>query len=168
MDKLDKDIQGLRAPQVFLGFRKHYILYRIIAGGLSWIHTVLQGRCFQASWPYDGGHTYFKHRAPGYCVWIYSRYAQKMKILVLMKRFGANKDMVMQDFGRQIRLFENLSFIHSIDFLCMDYRKGESKKLQRKNMRYYIEPFSLTKVNAFLGKIKSLLIQNRYDMIVAS
>ena len=91
-----------------------------------------------------------------------------MKILVLMKRFGANKDMVMQDFGRQIRLFENLSSMHSIDFLCMDYKKGESKKLQRKNIKYYIEPFSIAKINAFLGKLKSLITQNRYEMIVAS
>ena len=91
-----------------------------------------------------------------------------MKILVLMKRFGANKDMVMQDFGRQIRLFENLSYIHSIDFLCMDYRKGESKKIQRKGIRYYIQPFSIAKINSFLGKIKYLITQNRYDMIVAS
>ena len=34
---------------------------------------------------------------------------KKLKILVLMKRFGAGKDMVMQDFGRQIRLFENIA-----------------------------------------------------------
>src|SRR3989339_1912338 len=156
MDKLDKNLQGLRAPQVFWSFWEPDILYRIIAGGLSRIHPVLQRRRFQASWTYDGGHTYFKHRAPGYNIWFYSGYAQKMKILVLMKRFGANKDMVMQDFGRQIRLFENLSSMHSIDFLCMDYKKGESKKLQRKNIKYYIEPFSIAKINAFLGKLKSL------------
>ena len=39
-----------------------------------------------------------------------------MKILVVMKRFGANKDMVMEDFGRQIRLFEKLAKKHEIDF----------------------------------------------------
>ena len=41
-----------------------------------------------------------------------------MKILVIMKRFGANKDMVMEDFGRQIRLFENLVKRHKVDFFC--------------------------------------------------
>jgi len=45
-----------------------------------------------------------------------------------MKRFGANKDMVIQDFGRQIRLFENLKQ-HKIDFLCPDYTKKENKDI---------------------------------------
>ena len=33
-----------------------------------------------------------------------------------MKRFGTNKDMVLQNFGRQIRLFEPLAKKHKIDF----------------------------------------------------
>ena len=59
-----------------------------------------------------------------------------MKILVVMKRFGTNKDMVMEDFGRQIRLFENLSKEHEIDFLCMDYKKKENKDVKRNNMNF--------------------------------
>ena len=61
-----------------------------------------------------------------------------MKILVVMKRFGANKDMVIQDFGRQIRLFENLKQ-HKIDFLCPDYTKKENKDVKLHNMDFYIK-----------------------------
>lgn len=92
-----------------------------------------------------------------------------MRILVLMKRFGANKDMVMQNFGRQIRLFEHVKkFGHDADFLCIDYKKFESKKVRNNGIDYYIEPFSLTKFNSFLKKLDLLLSAKDYDIIVAS
>ena len=92
-----------------------------------------------------------------------------MKILVLMKRFSTNKDLVMQNFGRQVRLFEHLRKSgHKIDFLCMDYKRLESKKVNKNGIDYYIEPFSLAKFNAFLGKLNSMLIENNYDVLVAS
>ena len=78
-----------------------------------------------------------------------------------MKRFGTNKDLVMQNFGRQIRLFEQLQKLsHKIDFLCMDYKKFESRKVKIKNIVYYIEPFSLTKFSIFLKKLDFLLENN--------
>src|SRR3989344_9288736 len=92
---------------------------------------------------------------------------QKMRILVLMKRFGTNKDMPVQDFGRQIRLFENLKN-HKIDFLCVDFRKLESKKISRNNIDYYIEPLSIFNFNGFLRKLKELVSSGNYDLIVAS
>ena len=52
-----------------------------------------------------------------------------MKLLVVMKRFGANKDMVLDNFGRQIHLFEPLAKKHKIDFFCPDYTKKESKTI---------------------------------------
>ena len=92
-----------------------------------------------------------------------------MKVLVLMKRFGTNKDLVMQNFGRQIRLFEHIKkFGHDIDFLCLDYKKLESKKIRKNNINYYVEPFSLTKFSVFLKKLDLLLSANNYDIIVAS
>ena len=92
-----------------------------------------------------------------------------MKILVLMKRFGTNKDLVMQNFGRQVRLFEHIKkFGHDIDFLCMDYKKLESKKIRKNNINYYIEPFGLTKFRVFLKKLDLLLSVNKYGIIVAS
>ena len=92
-----------------------------------------------------------------------------MKILVLMKRFGTNKDLVLQNFGRQVRLFEHLKkFNHHIDFLCMDYKKFESKKVREKNINYYIEPFNLIKFNAFFNRLNSLLSKKKYDIMVVS
>lgn len=92
-----------------------------------------------------------------------------MKILVLTKRFGTNKDLVMQNFGRQIRLFEHIQKLgHKVDFLCMDYVKFESKKARIKNIDYYIEPFSIGKFNFFKKKLNFLLKNNKYDVIVPS
>lgn len=91
-----------------------------------------------------------------------------MRILVLMKRFGANKDMPVQDFGRQVRLFENLAKDHKIEFLCVDFKKHESRKILRKGIDYYIEPLSLFNFNGFLRKFKELAKSGNYDLVVAS
>jgi len=43
-----------------------------------------------------------------------------MKILVFTSRYTATRDIISEDFGRQIRLFEQLrKFGHKIDFFCV-------------------------------------------------
>ncbi len=91
-----------------------------------------------------------------------------MKILVVMKRFGANKDMVMQDFGRQIRLFEPLAKKHSIDFLCPDYVKKESKTISRRGIRYIVRPVGIFSIINFFPYFKNLIKKEKYDVIVAT
>ena len=91
-----------------------------------------------------------------------------MKILVLMKRFGANKDMILKNFGRQIRLFENLANGHQIDFLCPDYTKKESKIIKKNNLRFFILPVSLPSIFSFISKAEKLIKNEKYDVIVAS
>lgn len=92
-----------------------------------------------------------------------------MKILVLMKRFGTNKDLVMQNFGRQIRLFEQITrFGHEVDFLCTDFKKFESKKLRKNGINYCIEPFGFASFYIFLKKLNLMLSQNNYDILVAT
>lgn len=91
-----------------------------------------------------------------------------MKILVVMKRFGANKDMVMDSFGRQIRLFEPLAKKHSIDFLCPDYIEKESKIVVRKGTRFIIKPFSLLSIAGFIFYANSLIKENEYNAIIAT
>lgn len=91
-----------------------------------------------------------------------------MKILVLMKRFGANKDMVLKNFGRQVRLFENLSKEHQIDFLCPDYTKKESKVIKRNDLRFFIMPVSFSSILSFLNQTKKLIKKEKYDVIVAT
>jgi len=91
-----------------------------------------------------------------------------MKILVVMKRFGANKDMPVQDFGRQIRLFENLAKTHQIDFLCPDYTRKESKTIKRNGLRFFIVPFSFFSIFSFLGEAKKLIRKEKYNIVVAT
>ncbi|HLC60515.1 MAG TPA: glycosyltransferase family 4 protein [Candidatus Nanoarchaeia archaeon] len=91
-----------------------------------------------------------------------------MKILVIMKRFGANKDMVLTYFGRQIRLFENLAKEHQIDFLCPDYTKKESKIIKRNGVSFFIAPVSFFSIFSFIDEAKKLIKKENYDVIVAS
>ena len=91
-----------------------------------------------------------------------------MKILVVMKRFGANKDMVLDNFGRQIRLFEPLAKKHKIDFFCPDYTKKESKEITRNNIRYIIRPASLLKYINLYNSLKTTIKKEKYNIIVAT
>lgn len=92
-----------------------------------------------------------------------------MKILVIMKRFGANKDMVMQNFGRQVRLFEQLSKLgHKIDFLCPDYKKQENKSIKKSGITYCIRPYSILSHFRFIKTLKDLIRKNKYDILVGT
>src|SRR3989338_9161559 len=91
-----------------------------------------------------------------------------MKILVVMKRFGANKDMVLDNFGRQIRLFEPLAKKHKIDFFCPDYTKKESKIISKRGIRYIVRPVSLFSLISFYNSLKQLIKNEKYDVIVAA
>ena len=92
-----------------------------------------------------------------------------MKILVIMKRFGANKDMVMQNFGRQVKLFESLSKLgHEIDFFCPDYKKYENRDIRINGINYRIRSYSILKHFRFLKDLKDIIKKNNYDCIVGS
>ena len=91
-----------------------------------------------------------------------------MKILVVMKRFGSNKDMVLENFGRQIRLFEQLAEKHRIDFLCPDYVKKESKIVKRNGLRFIIKSAGFFSVIGLLKSLDDLIKKESYDVMVAS
>lgn len=91
-----------------------------------------------------------------------------MKILVIMKRFGANKDMVLENFGRQIRLFEKLADRHKIDFLCPDHVKKESKIIKMDGMDFFVIPFSLFSIRKFFKAVGKIIKNGKYDAIIAS
>ncbi len=91
-----------------------------------------------------------------------------MKILVIMKRFGANKDMVMQNFGRQIRLFEPLAKKHEIDFICPDYKRHEYVNIRKNKINYFIRPYSLLRHFGFAKEFEAMIKKNKYDAIVSS
>ena len=90
----------------------------------------------------------------------------KKKILVLMKRFGSNKDMVKENFGREIRLFEQLSRKYDIDFLCFDYRKKQIFNLRRSNMNFFVVPASFLNPFAMLGTMNGMMRNNKYNVVV--
>ncbi len=91
-----------------------------------------------------------------------------MKLLVVMKRFGANKDMVLGNFGRQVRLFEPLAKKHKIDFFCPDYTKKESREIVKNNIRYIIRPASLLGYIKLFNSLKTIIKKEMYDAIVAT
>ena len=91
-----------------------------------------------------------------------------MNLLIVMKRFGANKDMVLGNFGRQIRLFEPLAKKHKIDFFCPDYVKKESFEAVKNKIKYIIRPASLLKCISLLKSLNSIVKQEKYDAIVAT
>jgi len=91
-----------------------------------------------------------------------------MKILVIMKRFGANKDMVMENFGRQIRLFEPLAKMHKIDFLCPDYKTKKILTIKKNGINYITKPVGLFSSINFLFFLKKLIEEEKYDIIIGT
>jgi glycosyltransferase involved in cell wall biosynthesis len=92
-----------------------------------------------------------------------------MRILVIMKRFGANKDMIAHNFGRQVNLFKSLRKLgHKIDFLCPDYKKLEHINIFKNKVNYYIRPYSITRHFRFMKELNHLVKKGAYDFIVGS
>jgi teichuronic acid biosynthesis glycosyltransferase TuaC len=90
-----------------------------------------------------------------------------MKILVLMKRFSANKDQVLESFGREIRLSSELQKKgHEITILCGDQVKKERGKTSLNGMRIEIYPFGAASFMSFLSAAKRMAAEN--DVVLAT
>jgi len=83
-----------------------------------------------------------------------------------MKRFGSNKDMVKENFGREIRLFEQLSKKYRVDFLCPDYHLRERFNIKKNGVNYFIVPVSFLNPFSMMKSINKLIRKNKYDLIV--
>lgn len=90
----------------------------------------------------------------------------KKKILVLMKRFGSNKDMVKENFGREIRLFEQLAKKYEIDFLCLDYSLKERFKIKKNNLNFFVVPVSFLNPFSIIISLNKLVREKKYDIII--
>lgn len=92
-----------------------------------------------------------------------------MKILVFTSRYTAGRDIITEDFGRQIRLFENLGkFGHEIDFFCVDYKKLENRNTSLHGINILIRPFKPSGIfDLFLDLNKTIKAKN-YDLIIAT
>jgi|TARA_B100001964_G_C14238690_1_gene603814 glycosyltransferase involved in cell wall biosynthesis len=92
-----------------------------------------------------------------------------MRILVLTSRYTATRDIIGEDFGRQTRIFSELKKLnHDIDFLCADYKKKENRNLKLHGINILIRPFSLGQFFRFINQLKSLIKNNKYDLMVAT
>jgi len=92
-----------------------------------------------------------------------------MKILVFTSRYTAARDIISEDFGRQVRLFEQLKkFGHEIDFFCVDYKKFENRNTILHKMRIFIRPFKPLKLFRLLSDLKKVIKRSNYDLIIAT
>ena len=90
----------------------------------------------------------------------------KKHILVLMKRFGSNKDMVGENFGREIRLFEPLAKKYSIDFICPDYHLKQHFKIKKNGINFFVTPISFFNPFYIISVMDKIMKKNRYDVII--
>ena len=91
-----------------------------------------------------------------------------MRILVFTSRYTASRDIINENFGRQVRLFEQLAKSNEIDFFCADYKKLENKNTNLHGIRVFIRPFSPFRLLSFLSEFRKILENKKYDMIVAA
>lgn len=92
-----------------------------------------------------------------------------MKTLVFTSRYTAGRDIISEDFGRQVRLFEQLrKFGHQIDFFCVDYKKSENKNTYLHGIKVLIRPFSLIRFISLLSDLIKSIKSNNYDLLIAT
>ena len=92
-----------------------------------------------------------------------------MKILVITSRYTATRDIIVEDFGRQTRLFEALKKLkHDIDFFCADYIKLENKNLRLHGINVFIRPFSIYHFLNFSNNLDQTLKTGKYDLLIAA
>jgi|GEM_PF-2113413 glycosyltransferase involved in cell wall biosynthesis len=96
-------------------------------------------------------------------------YLLKMKILVFTSRYTASRDIINEDFGRQVRLFEQLGKLgHEIDFFCADYKKFENKNVSLHNLGIFIRPFRPLRLFSFLLGLGKIIKSGNYDLVIAT
>lgn len=92
-----------------------------------------------------------------------------MKILVLTSRYTASRDIIDEDFGRQVRLFEQLAKLgHKIDFFCADYKRFENRNVKLHGINILVRPFKVASFFSFLSNLNELVKNNRYGIIIAT
>ncbi len=90
-----------------------------------------------------------------------------MKILVLAKRFTSGKDSVKDNFGRIIRLFEQVSEKHEVTILEADHIKKEQFETRIGRMSIKVIPFSPIKLLSYYLNLKRE-VANGCDIIYAT
>ncbi len=89
-----------------------------------------------------------------------------MKILVLTSRYTATRDIIKENFGRQVRLFSSLRKLgNDITFFCLDYQKYETKKISLNKIKVYIKPFSFLRIPSVFLRLSKLVKRGKYDAV---
>lgn len=85
-----------------------------------------------------------------------------MKILIVIKRYSGTigKDAINDDFGREIRLGEQLAKKHSVTILAADHITKESKETELHGMKVVIRPYSMFRTLSFIKEVKKLATEN--------
>ena len=92
-----------------------------------------------------------------------------MKILVFTSRYTASRDIIDEDFGRQVRLFEQLrKFGHEIDFFCVDYKKLENRNAKLHGIDVFIRPFNPVKILSLISNLRKIIEKRSYDLMIAT
>ncbi|MBI2664911.1 glycosyltransferase [Candidatus Woesearchaeota archaeon] len=89
-----------------------------------------------------------------------------MNILALTKRFSSGKDYVLDDFGREIRLSEELvKNGHKVTLIAADYHKKERLNLIMHGIDARVLPFSILRLPLFL--LDTARLAAKADIILA-
>ena len=92
-----------------------------------------------------------------------------MKILFLAKRFTSGKDAVKDNFGRQIRLAEQLQkHGHAVHFLAADYTKKQHFDCRIGGVRVFVRPLTAWNSLSFIASLKKSIREEKYDAIFAA
>ncbi len=90
-----------------------------------------------------------------------------MKILLLMKRFSTNRDMIIENFGRETRLFSEIRRLgHTVTILCADQVKKERKTTKLNGMAVEIYPFGLANIFKFTAAATAMAADN--EVVIGS
>lgn len=92
-----------------------------------------------------------------------------MRLLVLTKRFGSGKDSILEDFGRQIRLAENLVKLgNKVDLIAADYVKHQKFKKSLNGINVDVVPFGFFSFLGYVSRLRKRIHDIRYDAVIAS
>jgi glycosyltransferase involved in cell wall biosynthesis len=90
-----------------------------------------------------------------------------MKILLIMKRFSSNRDQILDNFGREVRLYSEIHKLgHSVTILCGDQVNKERKTTVLNGMDVEIYPFSFSGLPKFIAIAKKM--SRDVDVVVGS
>ncbi len=90
-----------------------------------------------------------------------------MKLLVLAKRFTSGKDSVKENFGRAIRLFEQVAENHDVTIIEADHLKKERFDAAIGKLKIKVVPFSPIKIFNYYLDVKREASKG-YDLIYAT